>query len=157
MESKHDNDITVSVITGDNVTANFTFQHSGINSPSIILNLYKNDKKIGSCKQTNKNCSERFVISDVDDNYSATLYIINITSEDKGKYHIAVFVDGVKFIISSNEISFTVKPRDTTNGRFSFKLQCCFNANDIAKNIFIVRVKSYGFFFFFRKQHDIYA
>ncbi|XP_065115519.1 uncharacterized protein [Paramisgurnus dabryanus] len=116
VESKHDKDITVNVISGDNVTAYFTFKDSGINSTSIPLNLYKNGKKIGSCKQTNKNCFERFVISDVDDNNTATLYIINITSEDDGKYHIGLFADAYYFkAILSNKIFFTVKPCDKTN------------------------------------------
>nr|XP_055074768.1 uncharacterized protein LOC129454309 [Misgurnus anguillicaudatus] len=113
VESKHEKEITVSVITGDNVTANFTFKHSGINSPSSVLTLYKNDNKIESCKQTTKNCFVRFVISNVDENNTATLYIINITSEDDGKYYIGLH-DDVKPMIISNEI-FTIKPRDKTN------------------------------------------
>ncbi|KAI7791411.1 uncharacterized protein LOC130548982 [Triplophysa rosa] len=114
-ESRYDNSITVHGITGENVTVNFKFEDPGINSLSSMPLLHKNDQKIGSCKQTSKHCLARFVLSDVDDNSTATLYIINITLEDEGRYHVSLHFDGAKPLVLSNKITFAVKPRNITN------------------------------------------
>lgn len=124
-ESTYDNSITVHGITGENLTVYFKFEASGINSLSSMPLLHKNDNKIGSCKQTSKHCLERFVLSDVYDNSTATLYIINITLEDEGRYHISLHSDGAQPMVLSNKITFAVTPRNITNGRFSLDLYCC--------------------------------
>lgn len=111
--------ITVNGITGENVTVNLKFKDLGISSLPNMPILHKNYKKLGICKQTSKHCFERFILSNVDDNSTATLYIINITLEDEGRYRVALDFDGAKPLVYSNEITFTVKTRNTTNGRYS--------------------------------------
>ncbi|XP_056116525.1 uncharacterized protein LOC130093252 [Rhinichthys klamathensis goyatoka] len=88
-----------------NITVEFTFQDSVVNS---FLNLYKNENKKGSCRQTSSFCSERFVLSDVE-NSTVTLHITNLSLEDEGLYHLVVLADGQNPLIESNKIYIAVK------------------------------------------------
>ncbi|XP_067271036.1 CMRF35-like molecule 8 [Pseudorasbora parva] len=97
-----------------NITVDFTFQNSAINSfkTDKITSLYKNGVKKRSCKQTNPSCSERFVLGDVE-NHTVTLHITNVSLEDKGTYYVAVLAGGENPLIESNKIQITVKLGNT--------------------------------------------
>ncbi|XDV21954.1 hypothetical protein PO909_026944, partial [Leuciscus waleckii] len=99
VESTHE----VNGTSEENITVKFTFQDSFVDN---LLILYKNEKKIGSCKKTF--CSERFVLSDVG-NRSVTLHITNLSLEDEGLYHLVVLADGKTPYIESNRIYIKVK------------------------------------------------
>lgn len=124
MESTHE----VIGTEEENITVEFTFQDSNVNSfPNMPTSLYKNEVKKGSCKQTSTSCSEKFVLSDVE-NGTVTLHITNLTMEDEGTYHVVALVDGVNPLIESNRIDIKVKRGNKTTGGFPLKssvLYCC--------------------------------
>lgn len=101
----------------ENITVEFTFQDSVVNSIPI---LYKNGVKKGICKQTCSCCSERFVLSDVK-NRTVTLHITNLSLEDEGPYYLVVLADGETPFIESNKIYIKVKLWNKTTGGFPLK------------------------------------
>lgn len=114
VESTHEVNGTVE----ENITVEFTFQDSVINSfPNKRTSLYNNGNKKGYCRQTDTSCSEKFVLSDVE-NSTVTLHITNLSLEDEGTYHVAVLAYGVNPLIESNKIHITVKLGNKTTGRF---------------------------------------
>lgn len=129
VESTHE----VNGTSEENITVKFTFQDSFVNN---FPNLYKNDVKKGFCKQTNFFCSERFVLSDVE-NSSVTLHITNLSLEDEGRYHLVVLADGKTPLIESNKIYIKVKLWNKTTGGFPLKtsIVCCFCSVKYSYNI----------------------
>lgn len=129
VESTHE----VNGTSEENITVKFTFQDSFVNS---FPSLYKNEVKKGSCNQRSSFCSERFVLSDVE-NSSVTLHITNLSLEDAGLYHLVVLADGKTPLIESNKIYIKVKLWNKTTGGFSLKtsIVCCFCSVKYSFNI----------------------
>ncbi|XP_016399545.1 uncharacterized protein LOC107732657 [Sinocyclocheilus rhinocerous] len=108
VESTHE----VNGTSEENITVKFTLQDPVIIKISDKPSLYKDKNKIGSCKQISP-CEEKFALSDVE-NSTVTLHITNLTLEDEGTYHVAVYSEGANPLIESNRIYIKVTLSNTT-------------------------------------------
>ncbi|XP_026053619.1 uncharacterized protein LOC113039762 isoform X1 [Carassius auratus] len=90
----------------ENITVKFTLQVPVINKINDNLALYKDGKKIVNLKH-NIPCKEKFALHRVE-NSTVTLHITNLTLEDEGKYHVAVYSHGANPLIESNTINIKV-------------------------------------------------
>lgn len=116
----------------ENITVKFTLEDTVYKIPDKPT-LYKNENKIGSCKQI-RPCEEKFALSDVE-NRTVTLHITNLTLEDEGTYYVVVLSDGVNPLIKSNTISIKVTLANKTTGMFSL---CCLESTMGSHHIYYV-------------------